>query len=218
MIKRLVISKLFGIFDYDIDFGEENVTILTGPNGYGKSTILRIINALSNGNVIYFATLDFSSIECLFENDKLGIKKTKTGIKFGNASFTFKKGFPLADDRRYLQLDEDVWRDRYTGRIIEGEGLSEWELFDEGYYEENIYDSKTLKEEIERVKNNCGSVRFISEQRLIKKDISSRREKVVDVISNLPGMLKNEISMASVSYSAVANRLDGSYAMNIFLI
>jgi ABC-type lipoprotein export system ATPase subunit len=41
------IEKLFGQFDYNIEFNqEEGITILTGPNGYGKTTILNIIAGL----------------------------------------------------------------------------------------------------------------------------------------------------------------------------
>ncbi|MDR2798241.1 MAG: AAA family ATPase [Treponema sp.] len=41
------IEKLFGQFDYDIVLNqEEGITILTGPNGYGKTSILNIIRNL----------------------------------------------------------------------------------------------------------------------------------------------------------------------------
>ncbi len=35
-IKIIKITKLFNLFDYDIELKEEGITILTGPNGYGK--------------------------------------------------------------------------------------------------------------------------------------------------------------------------------------
>ena len=44
MLESIAIKKLFGLFDYHIKFDTvENITILTGPNGYGKTTILNII-------------------------------------------------------------------------------------------------------------------------------------------------------------------------------
>ncbi|MDR0680944.1 MAG: AAA family ATPase [Dysgonamonadaceae bacterium] len=46
-LSRIKIEKLFGQFDYDIKLNqEEGITILTGPNGYGKTTILNIIWSL----------------------------------------------------------------------------------------------------------------------------------------------------------------------------
>ena len=55
MIKAIEVKKLFGRFDYYIATKADGITIITGPNGFGKSTILQIINALSNGNLAYFA-------------------------------------------------------------------------------------------------------------------------------------------------------------------
>ena len=43
-INSIKIEKLFEIFDYDISFStNENVLIITGPNGFGKTMILNII-------------------------------------------------------------------------------------------------------------------------------------------------------------------------------
>ena len=62
-LARISVRKLFGTFDYDIDFTKfGGYAILTAPNGYGKSTILRIIHAIANGNFCYFAGLPFECI------------------------------------------------------------------------------------------------------------------------------------------------------------
>jgi ABC-type cobalamin/Fe3+-siderophores transport system ATPase subunit len=43
-LSRIKIENLFGQFDYDIKLNkEEGIAILTGPNGYGKTTILKIV-------------------------------------------------------------------------------------------------------------------------------------------------------------------------------
>lgn len=76
-LKRLIVKKLFGIYDYDLDFNcNECVTILHGPNGCGKSTILGLIKALANitysSEPDYFChELDkfvFSEVEYVFDN------------------------------------------------------------------------------------------------------------------------------------------------------
>jgi predicted ATP-dependent endonuclease of OLD family len=64
-IVRVSIEKLFGQFDYTIKLNEkEGITVLTGPNGYGKTTILNIIYSLFTGSSLYTnyakATLFFS--------------------------------------------------------------------------------------------------------------------------------------------------------------
>ena len=42
MIKSIQLHELFGRFNYNISMKSGGVTIITGPNGFGKSTILRI--------------------------------------------------------------------------------------------------------------------------------------------------------------------------------
>lgn len=48
-MKSIHYKGLYGRFNYDIDFCKDGLTILTGPNGFGKTTILRTIEAFSKG-------------------------------------------------------------------------------------------------------------------------------------------------------------------------
>ncbi|SHK94154.1 AAA family ATPase [Fibrobacter sp. UWEL] len=70
-MKRLAsikIDGLFGTFDYEINFEKnDGFTILTAPNGFGKSTILKIIRAAAVGNFCFFADLVFKRIEMNFK-------------------------------------------------------------------------------------------------------------------------------------------------------
>ncbi len=71
------IKKLFGRFDYEIELKPGGMTILTGPNGFGKSTIIRCIEAIGNSDLDYFFELDFEEIEILGdEQPNLLIQKT----------------------------------------------------------------------------------------------------------------------------------------------
>ena len=78
MISCLEIKKLFNRFDYTIELQRNTITILTGPNGFGKSTILKIISALSSTNVMFFYKLDFQEIIITFDdNTTFSIEKKK---------------------------------------------------------------------------------------------------------------------------------------------
>lgn len=72
-ICRLNVSGLFGLYDYSISFkdSEDNFTIITSPNGYGKTTILRIINSLDIKRLYYLYLLKFTSIEVSFDDGSM---------------------------------------------------------------------------------------------------------------------------------------------------
>jgi len=68
-LKNIKISGLFGLFSYDIEINqEEDLTILTSPNGYGKTTVLNILYSLFNGRFYYFQKLLFKRIVFYFDN------------------------------------------------------------------------------------------------------------------------------------------------------
>lgn len=50
MLKEITVKGLFGRFDYRVRLRGEGVTVLTGPNGFGKSTLFSLVEAVANGN------------------------------------------------------------------------------------------------------------------------------------------------------------------------
>jgi len=68
-IISLNIKSLFNTFSYDLNFdNQDKYIILTGINGYGKTTILNMISALAMKDLYYFYTVPFSSIDFGFED------------------------------------------------------------------------------------------------------------------------------------------------------
>ncbi len=71
-INSIKIENLFDIFDYNISFSQnENVLIITGPNGYGKTMILNIIFNLFNRKFSFFQELIFEKITLTLEDNIL---------------------------------------------------------------------------------------------------------------------------------------------------
>ena len=229
MIQSIQIDNLFGRFNYNISAKLEGITIITGPNGFGKSTILRIINALSKGSIEYFIKLDFSSLIVTFDNNqKTVIKKEKNEITIDGLKLPF-----FSEDRQEYShfIQRRPWIQRVPGGFIdrrtdefftEDESFFRMYLDDDRYFEHfaNKSEYKTmlkLKEKFEQIKEWCGEVRFISDQRLIRTGLKRSEEpQVIEVIRELPQRLKTQISKVTEEYSRVANTLDSSYPKRLF--
>ncbi|WP_340393774.1 AAA family ATPase [Paenibacillus sp. FSL E2-0190] len=70
MLSRIKIVNLFGYLKHDIDFNSvvENVVILHGPNGTGKTTIFKILESISNKEFDIFFNIPFDKLIVYFED------------------------------------------------------------------------------------------------------------------------------------------------------
>ena len=119
MLESIKIKKLFGLFDYHITLDTtENITILTGPNGYGKTTILNIIYHFFNQQFFYFQKLNFESIHFEFsENKRMELTKRKKKNKEDkNAKFPpFLSDYEIETvDINILLFDNGKEIDKFT--------------------------------------------------------------------------------------------------------
>lgn len=68
-INRITVGSLFKMFDHDIPLNSENnITIVIGENGLGKTVILEAINALFEKDFVFFQSLEFDEINIYFDN------------------------------------------------------------------------------------------------------------------------------------------------------
>ncbi|QCZ26434.1 AAA family ATPase [Leclercia adecarboxylata] len=85
MTKGIKIDGLFEEFNYSFSFNHD-INIITSPNGYGKSTVLRLIYSFSNASYFSFFSEVFSEITFLIESsDK---KSTSSLINIDDESFS----------------------------------------------------------------------------------------------------------------------------------
>lgn len=204
------IERLFGYFNYHIELADEGITILTGPNGYGKSTIIRCINALRNSDIDFFLELDFRRIEIVKEDEKnnLLIEKKGDELQFNNS-------------RSISKEDNLIWKRgfRYR-REIEKFELNSLKMVKTHAIYENY------KAVLELMQQSVGEVECIEEQRLIR--VEERRgmrtaegrirsdRSIINVVEEIPEKLMLHMRRVANRYSRVANELDSTYPERLF--
>lgn len=70
MLKNITIKKLYNLYDYDIDMGLEYgpIHFITAPNGYGKTTILEILNAMLTSHFDDLLRIPFEMVSLYFDD------------------------------------------------------------------------------------------------------------------------------------------------------
>lgn len=71
-ITQISVYGLFGIFDHAIPLNtNERITIIHGPNGFGKTAILRILNGFFNSRYSELRAIPFDRFQVEFDNSQI---------------------------------------------------------------------------------------------------------------------------------------------------
>lgn len=194
---EIEIRKLFGRFDYRFLLLEDHITILTGPNGFGKSTIIRCLNALGNSNLKFFLELEFVEFKVISSKKSLTIEKTQNGLRINGEEIDGKyilsrgKGQNPGDDQNIHQIYTDTLRalNDFLGNV---------------YF---IAEQRLIQENANRTIN-----RTINRMESYYSALYNETEKVVEI----PKRLKQKIADIGVAYSGKANSLDSTYPERLF--
>jgi predicted ATP-binding protein involved in virulence len=78
-IRQVAIKNLFGYMDPKIALNtSESITIIHGPNGCGKTTILELVRAVFDTDMAYLRRVPYESIEiCFDDGTKLQVRRTE---------------------------------------------------------------------------------------------------------------------------------------------
>lgn len=83
MLNGLEIKGLYGLYNYSLDFSQgedQRLMIITGPNGYGKTTVLQLIYALFGKDQTIFYQIPFSYVLFYIDDFIIRVVQTRTVI------------------------------------------------------------------------------------------------------------------------------------------
>lgn len=85
-VTKVTVTQLFGLYDHTIELnGPDRITIVHGPNGVGKTVLLKTIAAFFAGNYGVLANTPFSSLTIWIDNGECAIiSRTATRTKLGH--------------------------------------------------------------------------------------------------------------------------------------
>lgn len=106
MLNSIYVEGLYGLYNYTLDFtqGEDKrLKIITGPNGYGKTTILQLVYALFCKDTDLFYQIPFSRVSFSIDDYIVQVVQKRTSIQLDDES-------DLPGDEEiciYFELDEN---------------------------------------------------------------------------------------------------------------
>ena len=233
---RIQFKKLFTRFDYDIQTNEDGITILTGPNGFGKSTILNCIEHVSRGyeGLVYFSNLDFKEI--IFDN-KIQVQKEKQNVIKIMLSENEEKFIFLDLDKvqeaidilyrapRYEKISEFEWKHTRDERIFTLENFVSENIFEKSELDNS---QKIMREIFKEIKSIFDNIYYIKEQRLFTNIELERKRLTVrgldkyedgdllkDEVKDLPEKMKKIVREYVSRYTAKSSELDSSYPIRL---
>ena len=238
----LTIKGLFGHFNYEIPlYGLESVdgipmsdgvTILTGANGYGKSTILRALEAISKGDIEFFANLKFEELALHTEEGKeeLSIQKqdywliinheTENQILVDEVksymSFMLQPSSNVNLEQSDLGSSSqvvfgDISNSQITLKVNMESAFETMPLSVNTTTQKGVGLSERQKAKFARIYDfmtkSVSKTFMIREQRLIEKTSVGIR----DVVKDIPHKLQTRFFEASNQYSEISTQLDSSF-------
>jgi len=241
-IKQVSVKGLFGIFDHVIPLNEEErLTIIHGPNGFGKTAILRVLNAFFDSRYSVIRTIPFNNFRVDFNNgDSIEIVKSfeisektrkEDDITFNFYGSTSEK---YVVKQKYSSLEMDFILDFLNDRpelrrvslktwkyVPTGEILSLSEVLE--LFENDLPSTIKLRKEpewLENLKNNI-HVRLIESQRLLNfvstrsPILYSGTSSMLPTVSAYSKELAQLIQSKLAEYATTSQSLDRTFPRRV---
>jgi ABC-type lipoprotein export system ATPase subunit len=241
-LKVIRVSGLFGVFDHRIELNEERITIIHGPNGFGKTAVLRLVAGFFERRysmlcAVPFAFAEFElddgsriRVEQSYGDENRHSEKPFLRISFGENSWDWKNPEGSAQEMvRQLVADRIPWLHRVSGGVWfdeqSGESLNLDEVIDRYSDILPIAKSSDNAPKWLRAIQDAVQVYFIRANRLefqpstkraqAGRAISSRDSPAVAKFSR---ELSERIQRVQADYAALSQSLDRSFPVRIMSV
>jgi len=128
-LKSISTSKLFGIFDHHIELNtDDRITIIHGPNGFGKTAVLRLISDVFEARHTAIRELPFESVHLVFDDgQELVVTKSGDTQTIGEAAIEYRclPHEPFTLSRTNLSEGHISSIENYIGGLVRT-GPEEW--------------------------------------------------------------------------------------------
>ncbi|MGZ8175411.1 MULTISPECIES: AAA family ATPase [Methylobacter] len=235
-IKNLKIFGLFGYLNHEISLNDGGITFIHGPNGCGKTTVLKLFDAIFSWDTSSLFEANFLSIEITNNDDTVFsvVKNFKVDVEtdkhvpqlifslnnpkteaFELSRDSRSNRFPVSEIESYLPFLQRVgpreWLDTNTGSRVDYH-----DVIDE--YGDRIPHFSGGKRPVWLVSFISSiNIHFIKTQRLLKIDYAVTRrgrpddQNVTDVIQIYSNEIKEIISTKLTDQAAVSQIHDRSF-------
>jgi predicted ATP-binding protein involved in virulence len=238
-ITEISVSRLFGIFDHSVSLSRsERVTIIHGPNGYGKTTLLRLVHDFVGGRYSAIRKVPFRDFQLTFDTGQVleivRIDSRPQGREYVGPSLTItlrrgekaeqKANLPAMPTESLQYVDRFIphvtrisstqWRDDATGEVLDVEEVlnTYGQYLPPGALER--YGGANEQTWLREFRNSL-PVRFIESQRLlqVRKGRNRREESepVRPAVIVYAQELATLIQAKLAEYATLSQSLDRSF-------
>ncbi len=204
-IKHITVKKLFGIFDHNIPMNmDDRITILFGPNGFGKTFVLKLVTGFLNSEYGKIQEIPFDDLTVVFDDDSTlrlvnnqGGAGEKLTVEYTKKDSQTKLYHPSKDEPEWLremknnvrvQLINTERLIQFSGEDMTGGSLAVKKYADElkELIEEKLAEYATLSQSLDRtfpvrlVKGGTTSELTLDELKKLLRELEHKRSRLAD--------------------------------------
>jgi len=232
-INKISVTKLLGVFNHQVSFNmEDRITIIHGPNGFGKTALLRIINNFFNSRYSQLCSIPFTEFRIDFDEgshlqitncvSKVSKKKKDQPLKFNYHYHTDSKSEDFSPDLSVDSNSLGMTYQKFLRSLRRPELLKEISLEDDldRWLDENSVIPKKEPNWLSELKSSF-HVRLIESQRLLhlpdppKGRLSWESPSIISSVDTYSQELAKNIETKLTEYGVLSQALDRTFPARV---